>query len=65
MLIEVKGNLLAFELSSGLIIKRLFTTRINNKSDYINKSLTNRIKFRFNSKKWITIKQKKLPTRYY
>jgi hypothetical protein len=53
-------NLLAFELSSDLIIKRLFTTRVNNKSDYIDKSLTNDIKSRFNSKKWITINQKKL-----
>lgn len=53
-------NLLAFELSSGLIIKRLFTTGVNNKSNYIDKSLTNDIKLQLNSKKWITIKQKKL-----
>ena len=53
-------NLLAFELSSGLIIKRLFTTRVNSKSDYVDKSLTKDIKLQLNSKKWITIKQKKL-----
>jgi len=53
-------DLLAFELSSSLIVKRLFTTRVNSKSDYIDKSLTNDIKLQLNSKKWITIKQKKL-----
>lgn len=57
-------NLLAFELSSGLIIKRSFITRVNNKSDYIDKSLTNDIKLQLNSKKWITIKQKQLLIQY-
>jgi hypothetical protein len=57
-------NLLAFELSFGLIIKRLFTTRVTSKSDYIDKSLTKDIKLQLNSKKWITIKQKKLLTLY-
>jgi RNA-directed DNA polymerase len=57
-------NLLAFEISSGLIIKRLFTTRVNVKSDYIDKSLTNDIKLQLNLKKWITIKQKKLLIQY-
>ena len=52
--------LLAFELSSYLTIKRSFTTRVDNKSDYIDKSLTNEIKSQLNSKQWITIKQKKL-----
>ena len=37
-----KNHLLAFELSKNYsITKRLFTTRINSKSDYIDKSLTN------------------------
>lgn len=57
-------NLLAFELSSGLTIKRLFTTRVNSKSDYIHKSLTNDIKLQLNLKKWITIKQKKSLIQY-
>jgi len=54
-------NLLAFELSRNyLITKRFFTIRKNSKSDYIDKSLTDDIKSQLNSKKWITIKQKKL-----
>jgi len=56
--------LLAFELNSGLIIKRLFTTRAISKSDYVDKSLTYNIKSQLNSKKWITIKQKKLLKQY-
>jgi hypothetical protein len=47
-----KNNLLAFELSKNYsITKRLFTTRLNSKSDYIDKSLTNDIKLQLNSKK--------------
>jgi len=54
-------NLLAFELSRKyLITKRFFTIRKNSKSDYIDKNLTDDIKLQLNSKKWITIKQKKL-----
>ena len=54
-------NLLAFELGRNyLITKRFFTIRKNSKSDYIDKSLTNEIKLQLDSKKWITIKQKKL-----
>lgn len=53
-------TLLAFELSSYLTTKRLFRTRLDNKSYYIDKSLTNNIKSQFNSKQWISTKQKKL-----
>lgn len=58
-------NLLAFELSRNYsITKRFFTTRKNSKSDYIDKSLTDDIKLQLNSKKWITLKQKKLLTQH-
>jgi|GEM_PF-852201 len=53
-------TLLAFELSSYLTPKRCFTTHTVNKSDYIDKDLTKNIKLRLDSKKWVTIKQKKL-----
>ena len=53
-------SLLAFELSSHLTTTRYFTTSASNKSVYINKSLTKSIKSRLNSKKWITMEQKKL-----
>jgi len=53
-------DLLAFGLSFNLITTRSFTTRLDTKSDYIYKSLTNSIKYKLNSKEWITIKQKSL-----
>ena len=53
-------TLLAFELSSHLTTKRCFTTRIDNKSAYIDKSLTKNIKSQLNFDKWITTEQKKL-----
>lgn len=56
--------LLAFELSFNLTPKRCFITYIGNKSDYIDKSLTKDIKLQLSSKKWITIKQKKLLIKY-
>jgi RNA-directed DNA polymerase len=56
--------LLAFELSLHLTSNRCFTTHIDNKSTYIDKSLTKDIKSQFNSKQWITIKQKKLLIKY-
>ena len=37
---------------------------MDNKSDYIDKSLTKYIKSQLNSKKWITVKQKKLLRKY-
>jgi len=59
-------NLLAFELSRNyLITKRFFTIRKNSKSDYIDKSLTDEIKLQLDSKKWITIKQKKIINKTY
>lgn len=57
-------TLLAFELSSYLTPKRRFTTHMLNKSDYIDKDLTKNIKLRLDSKKWVTIKQKKLLIKY-
>jgi RNA-directed DNA polymerase len=53
-------TLLAFELSFHLTTKRCFTTRLDNKSVYVNKNLTKNIKSQLNSKQWITISQKKL-----
>lgn len=53
-------TLLAFELSSHLTTKRCFTTRLDNKSVYVNKNLTKNIKSQLNSGQWITISQKKL-----
>ena len=57
-------TLLAFELSFHLTSKRCFTTHMDNKSTYIDKSLTKDIKSQLNSKQWITIKQKKLLIKY-
>jgi RNA-directed DNA polymerase len=57
-------TLLAFELSFYLMPKRCFTTHMVNKSDYIAKDLTKNIKLRLDSKKWVTIKQKKLLIKY-
>ena len=53
-------TLLASGLSFYLITGRSLTTCLDTKSYYIDKSLTNNIKFRLVSKQWITIKQKKL-----
>lgn len=50
----------AFELSYHLTSSRCFSTSVDNKSVYINKSLTKIIKFRLKSKQWITIDEKKL-----
>lgn len=44
-------NLLVFGLSFNLLTKHSFITRVNTKSDYINKRLTNNIKSKFDSKK--------------
>ena len=52
--------LLAFGLSDSLTSSRYFSTSVDNKSAYINRSLTKTIKSRLNSKQWITMEQKKL-----
>lgn len=52
--------LLAFELSYHLTSSRHFSTSVESKSVYINKSLTKVIKSRLDSKQWITMEQKKL-----
>ena len=59
-----RRNLLAFGLSFNLTTTRLFMTRVNTKSDYIDKRLTNIIKSKLDSKEWITISQKKLLINY-
>jgi RNA-directed DNA polymerase len=56
--------LLAFKLSFYLTTKRCFTTRLDNKSVYVNKNLTKNIKSQLNSKQWLTIAQKKLLIKY-
>lgn len=53
-------TLLASELSSNLMAKRCFITHLDNKSVYIDKSLTKNIKSRLDYEQWITIEQKKL-----
>jgi hypothetical protein len=53
-------TLLAFKLNFHLTTKRRFTTRLGNKSVYVNKNLTKNIKSQINFKQWITISQKKL-----
>lgn len=53
-------TLSAFVLSNHLTSKRWFSTKIDNKSVYINKSLTKSIKSRLNSNQWITMAQKNL-----
>lgn len=50
----------AFVLSNHLTSKRWFSTKIDNKSVYVNTSLTKTIKSRLNSKQWLTMDQKKL-----
>lgn len=55
-----RKSLLAFELGSHLTTIRSFTTSIDHKSVYIDKSLTKSIKFRLKLKQWITFNQKKL-----
>lgn len=57
-------TLSAFELSSNLTSSRCFSTKIDSKSVYINKSLTKTIKSRLSSKQWITMEQKKLLIKY-
>ena len=56
--------LTAFELSFHLMAKRCFTTRPDNKSVYVDKSLTKSIKSQLNSNKWVTKEQKKLLLKY-
>lgn len=61
---RIRQNLLALKLIPDLKIKRLFTTYLDSKNNYIDQSLMTNVKFQLNSKKWITIKQRKLLIQY-